>query len=172
MDIIDLLQQYLPIIGRSFLMYLVIILFLRIFGQKQISDLNLQDFVMVILIAEVSHSGMMGEDKTFAGSALSLLTILIANKLINILFFHFPKLQRKFEPQPHLLINQGEIIHENLKELHLSLDELQEILRENGNLSMKEIKFGIMEKDGKFSIIPYEDGQQKSANDKKESPAT
>lgn len=173
MNITDLLQQYLPLIGRSFIMYLVIILFLRIFGQKQISDLNLQDFVLVILIAEVSHSGIMGEDTSFAGSALSLLTLLIANRLINMIFFHFPKIRRKLEPKPHLIINHGKIDLENMRKIHLNLDELQEILRENGNLSMKEIKFGIMENDGKFSIIPTEEKEGSGSSDQnKEAQAT
>lgn len=166
METTELILYYLSIVGRSFLMYLIIIALLRIFGQKQISDLNLQDFVMVILIAEVSHTGIIGEDTSVAGSVLSLLTLLATNKLINIVFFHYPTLRRKVEPHPHLLINKGQIVYENLRKIHLNVDELQEMIRENGNLSLKEVKYGIMENDGKFSIIPEEPSGQSGDRDK------
>ena len=60
MEILSQLIDYLPIIGRTLLMYLIIISLLRIYGQKQIADLNLQDFVLVLLIAETSQHAWWG----------------------------------------------------------------------------------------------------------------
>ncbi len=154
MEILSQLIDYLPIIGRTLLMYLIIISLLRIYGQKQIADLNLQDFVLVLLIAETSQHAMLGEDATLLGGVVSLLTPLTANKIMNIIFQRFPALRRKVEPQPWLIINQGTVLRENMEKINLNPDELQELLRENGLLSVKDVKYAIMEIDGSFSVIP------------------
>lgn len=165
------ISDYLPIIGSSFVVYLILILLIRIFGQKQISDLNLQDFVMVLLIAEVTSHAMIKDDTTILGGTLSALTLFVTNKLINIVFYHFPRLRRKFEPQPTLVVINGQMVPDNMKKIQLNPDELQEILRENGHLSLSEVKYAIMEHDGKFSIIESEEGSGGQKPDEKESSA-
>lgn len=165
MDFALLFQHYFPMVASTFVIYLSLVILLRLFGQKQISDLNLQDFVMVLLLAETTQHAMLKEDTTITGAILALLTIMITNKLINMLFFHFPALRRRLEPTPVLVINQGRLVEDGLKKLHLNVDELQELLRENGNLSLREVKYGIMEHDGKFSIIPADDQKSGKLHD-------
>lgn len=97
---------------------------------------------------------MVGEDATLLGGVVSLLTPLTANKIMNIIFQRFPALRRKVEPQPWLIINQGTVLRENMEKINLNPDELQELLRENGLLSVKDVKYAIMENDGSFSVIP------------------
>lgn len=52
-----------------------------------------------------------------------------------------------------MVIYKGEIKQDSLEKLKLSKKELYEILREHGEVSEENIKYGIMEGDGSFSVI-------------------
>jgi len=56
--------------------------------------------------------------------------------------------------------------HRNLRREFVTLDELEENLREHGVVNIADVRAAFMESDGKFSVIPYKGNERKDAQAK------
>lgn len=163
----EIIKEYLPIILRSTVVYLVIVLVMRLYGQKEVGDMNLQDFVLILLISETTQHAMLGDNDTLPGGLVAFISIFIVNKILNILFYKFPFLSRTLEPKPLVIVNKGVVDEKVMKKLRMTHTELYELIREKGMLSPKEVRYGIMESDGNFSIIPMDKDSNNFEDDRK-----
>ncbi len=149
-------SDYFPIIIRSFLIYSAIVIVMKLYGQKETGDFNMQDFVLVLLIAETTQHAMLGDNETLPGGFTAFFTIFFTDKLINRIFYRFPALKRTIEKPPAVVIARGNIMDKELKKLRLAREELYEMLREKGILSPREVRLAVIESDGEFSVIKEE----------------
>ena len=65
------------------------------------------------------------------------------------------KIGRFFEGKPTVLVNEGKIIYSNLEKERYSLDDLLRELRLNNIYSIEDVRYAILETNGKLSIFPY-----------------
>ena len=65
-------------------------------------------------------------------------------------------LRRIFSTTPIVIIENGEIIEENIKKIKFDVNDLLEEARINGYFNISEVKYAIMEANGKVSFLPKE----------------
>lgn len=150
------ITDYLMVMVRVFGIYAVITLVLTYFGQKDIGDISLQDLVLMMLISETAQQAMIGKQDDFLGGVVAFLALILSNKIFNYIFYKFPSLRRMVHRKPVFLINHGVIDDKALKRLHMTREELFEVMRSKGDMSASEVKYGILESDGAISLIEYE----------------
>jgi uncharacterized membrane protein YcaP (DUF421 family) len=83
-------------------------------------------------------------------SILAGLEILFAR-----LTMKFRKLGRFFEGKPTMLIQEGKVIYNNLVKERYSIDDLLSNLRQDSITSIEDVRYAILEPNGKLSIFPY-----------------
>ena len=54
-----------------------------------------------------------------------------------------------------MLIEEGKLIYNNLEKERYSLDDLLRELRQNNISSIEDVRYAILETNGKLSIFPY-----------------
>jgi len=64
------------------------------------------------------------------------------------------------EGRPTLLVDSGRYIYENLDKEHVTPSEILAAVRHNGLEELEQVKWGIMETDGKISIVSKSESQQ------------
>jgi len=133
--------------------YLFILLGLRLFGKKEISQLSMMDFVFVLLVSGAVQNAMVDLENTMLGSACAAGTLFLLNGLIKWATYKSPKLSRLLQGQSVMLIYQGEVNKENLRKTRISMDELEEALREHGVRSADEVDLAVLEQDGHISVL-------------------
>jgi uncharacterized membrane protein YcaP (DUF421 family) len=147
------MNPYLDIVIRSSAVYLFMIIALRLFGKKELSQLNTADVILILLISNSVQNAMVGNNTTLWGG-LAAATILFAiNFVIKKLLFKYKKFSEFMLEKPEILIHNGTLDFKTLGKLNITSDELKEAMREHGIEYFKDVKLAMLEIDGNISII-------------------
>ena len=149
MDPISLLE----IAGRSVAVYVAIILGIKIFGKKELSQLSVIDLVFILLISNSVQNAMVGSNTSLAGGVTVAASLFIVNYILKQFLFREKKVSQWIQGSPVILIHEGKIVEEHLKNERITHDELDAAIREHGVSSMEEVNLAILEVDGTISIL-------------------
>ena len=72
-------NPYLDVIFRSVAVYLFMIIALRVFGKKQLSQLNTADVILILLISNSVQNAMVGSNVSLIGGVLAALSLFVMN---------------------------------------------------------------------------------------------
>ena len=147
------IQQYLPIVISSASVYLFIVFAIRLFGKREFAQLSIIDLVFVLLISNAVQNAMVGADTTLLGGLVAASTLFVINFILKALTSRFPFLQTFIAGQSVVLIYKGVVNEENLRKVHISINELIESVHEHGSLSVTDVDLAVLETDGNISVI-------------------
>ncbi len=147
------MNPYLEIIIRSVCVYLFMIIALRIFGKKELSQLNTADVILILLISNSVQNAMVGSNSSLLGGIVAAFALFLINLLFKKTMLHSKFIKELLQDKPEILIHNGKIDFKALSKLGISSDELQEVMREHGVEFYKDVKLAMFEIDGSISII-------------------
>lgn len=147
------MDQYFDIIIRSASVYLFMIIALRIFGKKELSQLNTADVILILLISNSVQNAMVGNDTSLWGGLAAAAVLFIINFTLKKLMYKFPKFSDLMQEKPEVLIHDGKLDFKALSKLNITSDEIQEAMREHGVEHFSDVKLAMLEIDGNISII-------------------
>lgn len=133
--------------------YILIILFTRLYGLRSFSKMTSFDFAMTIAIGSLIASTVSTGKPTVAMGAVIIGFLYFAKYLINLLVYISPQLAGAINNRPILLILDGELLHHNLKLTKVTEDEIREKLRESNVWSLQQVKAVVLETTGDVSVI-------------------
>jgi uncharacterized membrane protein YcaP (DUF421 family) len=147
------MNQFIEIIIRSLVIYLFMIIALRIFGKKELSQLNTTDVILILLISNAVQNAMVGANSSLLGGILAATVLFSTNYIIKKLMYKYKKFGDFMQEKPEILIHNGNLDFENLSKLNISNNELKEAMREHGVEHFNDVKLAILEIDENISII-------------------
>jgi uncharacterized membrane protein YcaP (DUF421 family) len=147
------MNDILSIALRSAVVYICIVLFIRIFGKKEISQLSVIDLVFILLISNSVQNAMVGDNTSLQGGLIAAVTLFAINMVLRMLIFKSKKIEKMIEGSPVLLIYEGKVMDEHLKAMKITKEELEATVREHGVLSIKEVNLAMLEVDGNISVL-------------------
>lgn len=137
----------------TFLMYIIIIVYTRLYGLKTFSKMTTFDFANTIAIGSLIASSIAsGKPSLFLGVAI-LGFMYLFNYLFNWLRKKSQPIQWMVDNTPLLLMRNGEMLHENMKLAKVTEDELKGKLREANVLQLQQAKAVILETTGDVSVL-------------------
>jgi uncharacterized membrane protein YcaP (DUF421 family) len=150
------MDLYFNIILRSLAVYVFIILAIRLFGKKELSQLSITDLVLILLISNAVQNAMVGPDSSLSGGLVAALTLFVLNYLIKIISFKSKVFSKVLEGEPVMLVYKGFVKNKNLQNQKITIEELEAVAREHGVKSIKDAELIMLEKDGSISVISKE----------------
>jgi uncharacterized membrane protein YcaP (DUF421 family) len=150
------MNTYLDIIIRSVAVYLFMLFALRLFGKKELSQLNSADVILILLISNSVQNAMVGSNTTLLGGLAAAAVLFLLNFLLKKLMYRFKGFSQLLEEKPEILIHDGQIDFKSLSRLNITNDELKEAMREHGIEHFADVKLAMLEIDGNISIISGE----------------
>lgn len=150
------MNSYLDIVIRSAAVYLFMVIALRVFGKKELSQLNTADVILILLISNSVQNAMVGNDTTLWGGLAAATVLFATNFILKKLMYRYKKFNELMLEKPEILIHNGTLDFKNLAKLDITSDELKEAMREHGVEYFKEVKLAMLEIDGNISIITGE----------------
>ncbi|HEX2945463.1 MAG TPA: YetF domain-containing protein [Clostridia bacterium] len=145
--------QYWSIVLSSASVYIFIIVAIRLFGKKELSQLSVVDLVFILLISNAVQNAMVGPDTTLQGGLVAAGTLFAVNYLLKLVLYKFPRLGQVIQGEPVILVYKGEINHKNMVKVKFTLEELKEAIREHGVSLIEDVDLAVLETDGNISII-------------------
>lgn len=144
----------LEIILRTGIVYIALMIGLRLTGKRQLGQLNLFDFVLILTISNAVQNAMVGSDSSVTGGLTAAATLLA----FNAVFSYFRQRSRRFrkalEGTPTLLVLHGREIPANMQREGIDHDELVAALREHGVDNVADARMVVLELDGTISVVP------------------
>jgi uncharacterized membrane protein YcaP (DUF421 family) len=141
------------LIIRGTAMYLFLFVVFRVVIRRRIGAVGMADILILVIIADAAQNGMSGDYKSVSEGAILIGTIIAWNVIIDWLNYRVPALQGWLEAPPMMLVQNGRILHRNLRHEFVTEDELKSKLREKGVKEVSEVAEAHMESDGTVSVI-------------------
>ncbi|MBS4539381.1 DUF421 domain-containing protein [Clostridium sp. D2Q-11] len=149
-------QESLTIIQwilRGVIAYLVLLLAVKILGQRSISQLRLLDFIIAITLGNILAHPLSDEGLGMVGSITTTAVLVIMYIFSLNLTLKFRVIEKFFSPAPLPIIRNGEIIYKNLIKAKISLDFLLSELRVEKIDDIKKIAIALWEPGGRISVF-------------------
>ncbi len=140
---------------RSIILYIVLIAVIRLMGKRQIGEMEPSEFVVTMLLADLASVPMQDTGIPLLSGLIPILTVLALELVLAALSLRSVAARRLLCGKPVILMENGTILQQNLKKTRLTLDELTELLRNEGYVDLTHIQYAILETNGKLSILPY-----------------
>jgi uncharacterized membrane protein YcaP (DUF421 family) len=151
----DMFHMPLPItekILRPVIVYLFLVVFLRIFGKRELAQLNPFDLVVLLSLSNTVQNAMIGDDNSVSGGIIGAFSLLAINWVLAWLLFRSPKVTATLEGSPTTLIRDGVVDEPALNSQTLTHEDLITVLNRNGFNDPAEIKLCILEPNGTFYV--------------------
>ena len=145
--------SWLEKILRPLVVYVFLLIAFRFSGKRELGQATLFDFLILLLISNVVQNAIIGEDNSLGGSFAGVAMLLTLSWGLNKLTAHSPKFRRILEGSPTLLVHHGSVIDRAMRKESVSFNDLLKALREQGIASITEVRYAILELDGKISVI-------------------
>lgn len=156
------MNPYFDIILRSISVYIFMIIALRIFGKKELSQLNTADVILILLISNSVQNAMVGSNSSLLGGITAAVALFCINFIYKKLINKSSLLKKLVENHPEILVRNGIIDFKIMSKLDISNEELEEAIREHGVENYKQVKLAMLEIDGNISIISVNDDFKQS----------
>jgi uncharacterized membrane protein YcaP (DUF421 family) len=152
-QVFPLSVPWLEIVARGSAIYWFIFLMFRLVLRRDAGNIAIADVLLIVLIADAAQNGMAGGASSVADALVLVSTIIGWNVLIDFLCYRSPRLSRLLEPQPLLLVKDGQILHRNMRREMISNAELAAMLRDKGIHKFDQVKRARLETNGQLSVM-------------------
>jgi uncharacterized membrane protein YcaP (DUF421 family) len=139
---------------RVVILYFLVMIGLRIMGKREIGQLSVFDFVISIMIAEVSTLGMEDGWGGVWQSIITIVTLVVLQVIVAFVTLKSHRLRSLVDGEPSILVEHGEIKDKELRKSRYAISDLLMQLREKGFPNVADVEFAILETSGKLSVIP------------------
>ena len=145
----------MALVWRTIFFYFFVSILYRLMGKREIGQLGLLDLVVSLLIAELGAISIEKFNDNIFYTIIPISVLAGLEILFARLTMRFRKLGRFFEGKPTMLIQEGKVIYNNLVKERYSIDDLLSNLRQDSITSIEDVRYAILEPNGKLSIFPY-----------------
>jgi uncharacterized membrane protein YcaP (DUF421 family) len=135
---------------RPVIVYLCLIVFLRLFGKRELAQLNPFDLVVLLSLSNTVQNAMIGDDNSVSGGVIGAFSLLTVNWLLTRVLFRSPMLSKVLEGSETVLIRHGVVDWAAAKKEALSELELRSVLHKQGFDRYEEVEKCVLEPNGNF----------------------
>lgn len=144
---------------RAVAIYLVLMVVFKIAGRRALLQMTSFDLILLLIISEATQQALLGNDFSVTGAALTIITLVVVDILFGTLKKYVKGAENFIDGTPVVLVENGEMLAENMREADITRDDIMLSARNNqGIVSLADIKFAILERNGHISIIPKSSG--------------
>jgi len=139
-------------IARPVVVYLFLIIFLRLFGKRELAQLNPFDLVVLLSLSNTVQNAIIGNDNSVTGGVIGAFSLLAVNWVLARLLFRLPKVNEALEGSKTVLIHHGVVDLIALEKETLTELELRSVLHKQGINDYSEVETCVLEPNGTFYV--------------------
>lgn len=140
---------------RTVILYILIIAGVRLMGKRQVGELEPSELVLSLLIADLASVPMQDLGIPLHAGVVPILALLSLTMILSVLTMKNVKFRALLCGRPSVVIRNGQIDQLEMRRNRLTVDELLEELRNQGYTDPSQVKYAILETNGRLSVLPY-----------------
>lgn len=152
-------QLPLPLLeklARPVIVYLVLVVLLRLFGKRELAQLNPFDLVVLLSLSNTVQNAIIGDDNSVTGGVIGAVGLLAINWLVVRTLFRSKRLTRMLEGHATVLVRNGRVDVKALERESLTREELIEVIHRQGFERIDQVRKCELEPNGTFYVEAYE----------------
>ncbi|HMG02875.1 MAG TPA: YetF domain-containing protein [Edaphobacter sp.] len=163
----SMFHLHLPVLEkilRPIIVYLCLVVFVRLFGKRELAQLNPFDLIVLLCLSNTVQNSIIGDDNSVSGGIVGVFSLLGINFILTRILFRFPALNRLIEGKETVLIRDGKIDIEAVKQEALTELELKTVLHKQGLKAYSQVQRCVLEPSGNFYVEekdPLREGKER-----------
>jgi uncharacterized membrane protein YcaP (DUF421 family) len=152
----DLLVPGVPIVEkivRPLIVYAFLIVLIRLFGKRELAQLNPYDLIVLLTISNTVQNAIIGNDNSVTGGIIGAVTLMIFNFLVVRFLYRHEKIDRIIEGDQTVLVENGRVIKDALDRELITIPELESVAHRQGFESLQEVQRCILEPGGTLAMF-------------------
>lgn len=139
---------------RTFVLYIIVLIAVRIMGKSELSKMSPFQLVIVFMIAELAAMPIDDPTTSLINGVMAIFTLMLLQVLIAFLSIKSEKFKNLVSGKPSILIEKGKLNIKELSKLRITSTDLLEQLRLENCPSLSNVEYAIMESNGQLTVIP------------------
>lgn len=135
-------------------LYLFVMVGLRMLGKREFSQLSPFELVTLLLIPEIASQALVGQDFSVTGAMIGLSTLFVLVFLTSLAAHANQRVERVITGEPTVLVSHGAFVPLNMDRERITADEIYGEMRKVGLHRLDQIRWAILESDGRISFVP------------------
>ena len=137
---------------RPVIVYIFLVALLRVFGKRELAQLNPFDLVVLLSLSNTVQNAIIGADNSLTGGLVGAFTLLAVNYLVVRFLFRHRRLDQFLEGKPTTLVQDGHLRERALAKELLTRSELITVLHRQGFTGLDEVDSCVLEPGGTFYV--------------------
>ena len=137
---------------RPMIVYAALIVLLRVFGKRELGQLNPFDLVVILSLSNTVQNAIIGQDNSLVGGIVGAFFLLGINYAVALLKFKNKKIERIIEGTSRTIIENSKINRKAVKSELLTEEDLNTLAHREGLDGMKDIEKCILDPNGSYLV--------------------
>lgn len=150
------------IIIRTLIIFVFLVVGMRLMGKRQLGELQPFEFVITLAIAELACTPMQDISIPILYGIVPLLVVFVMHFFITLIGTNSIKFRKIINGKPVIVINEDGIDAIALKRLNMDVNDLLESIRGQQYFSIEQVKYAIIETNGKLSVLENSEAEEPS----------
>ena len=150
-------ESLIRLLVSVLVIYPIIIIFLRIYGKRSLSKLNMFDFIVTVALGSIFASSVISQNVTVADGLLAFLLLLSAQFIVTKLALSLGFFDKLIKSEPTIVFRNGTFLEEYMKRVRVSKEEILYAIRQNGIACLNDVGAVVMETNGTMSVLKQKD---------------
>lgn len=134
-------------------MYFFVVLILRSMGKRQIGELEPSEFVVTIMVSELASMPIQETEEPLLTSILSIIMIVVLEITVSFIAYKNVKARKILYGKPSMLFEKGKINQNEMEKQRFNMNDLMEVVRNNGAATLDDVEYVIVETNGNVSVL-------------------
>ncbi|AAK76892.1 DUF421 domain-containing protein [Clostridium acetobutylicum] len=147
------MKHYMIVFLRSAISYIILLLFTRFMGKKQLSQLTYFDYIVGTTIGSIAAAASVDRHIDVFESCFSIVVWSVFTILISIITLKSIRLRLWIDSEPLVIINKGRVIYKNMEKAKYNMGDLLMQLRNKDIFYITDVEIALLEPDGKLSVL-------------------
>ncbi|MHB1154829.1 MAG: DUF421 domain-containing protein [Eubacteriales bacterium] len=147
------MNESLVVIVRAVIGYFSLLIFARVLGKEQISQLTFFDYILGITIGSIASELTVDLSSRAWPHWVGLMTWAVIAYFMEIITQKWRYAAKYIEGEPVIVIMNGKILDNILKKMRFRITDILVLLRNQGIFDLNEVDYAIVEPNGKLSVL-------------------
>ncbi|HEY3704835.1 MAG TPA: YetF domain-containing protein [Terracidiphilus sp.] len=141
---------------RPVCVYITLIVLLRVFGKRELAQLNPFDLIVLLSLSNTVQNAIIGDDNSVTGGIIGALGLLTMNWIVVRILYSAPRLNRMLEGRSTVLVRNGQIDKKSMERERLTREELMDVIHRQGFEHLHQASRVVLEPNGTFYVEALE----------------
>lgn len=161
------MSEGLVVLVRAVIAFFTLLIFTKILGKQQISQLTFFDYILGITIGSIAASLTTDLSSRAWPHWIGLLSWAALGYLMDYITMKWRYAAKYIEGEPAIVIMNGKIMEETLKKMKYRVSDIMELLRNKNVFDPAQVDYAIIEPNGELSVLKKPEYEPVTAKDMK-----